>query len=153
MPTGTIKAGNTQVFVDGRSLGYCQLTAERELPDDESLVVNFQTEYTVEVEVLPMTDWDSMRKALGVQQPQTTAVTYRPGQQWFQPTLTIMDAVIQPWKQHEKDEMIVVEFEACAQGCDVQWANVWARPIYWLWRLWTKTKAFVRKFLGTEQKG
>ena len=157
MATGTVKAGNAKVFVDGKYLdeqvSYSQIVAAREMPRNEPDVVGLQTEISVDFDFKPVGDYDDIRQAFGIETHPTTTMVYKPGRQWFQPTLTLKGVAIQSLEQHEEEGMVVVSFDACAQGYDAQWSNRWARPVYWLWRQWLKVKGFVRKFrgIGTER--
>ena len=130
-------------------IGLHAIDAKQPEPD----AVGLQTEISVDFDFKPVGDYDDIRQAFGIETHPTTTMVYKPGRQWFQPTLTLKGVAIQSLEQHEEEGMVVVSFDACAQGYDAQWSNRWARPVYWLWRQWLKVKGFVRKFrgIGTER--
>ena len=155
MAMSFIKSTKIETLVNGEwvelgDVSYVGLhTIDAKEPEPD--VVGLQTEYSMSIE--PIYGWADMSKAFGIEEHPTTTITYRPGQQWFQPTLTCGNATIQLLEQREEEGLVSVSFGACAQSYDLQWPNFWARPVYWLWREWSKFRGLIHKFrgIGTER--
>jgi len=145
MVAGMSKAGTAQIFINDERVGYGLIADECEQPPSNKLdITGLQTEYSFDVENVSG-GWDTIWDMLVREHRPTSTITYKPGRQWFQPTITMQRATINQTTQQEIEDAVQVSFDVHAPGYDVQWPNRWARPVHWLWRHCIKITALFRK--------
>lgn len=154
MPHSPIRGYKGQVLIDGEKVGACNwsgVTSKldvRPKRDDAVPATSFglPTEFTV-TGTYQTGDWADVGKVFGLTQGNTARVIFK-GRRWFHPTLTFDKA----WFINLEPELMIdtlrVDLSMVAPMCEVEYPNFWARPVFWLWRIWTKFTKFVRDWRG-----